>query len=271
MKCSSLSAGVLCALLGLVPSIAARADFVDELPALPITPAPLPSARPQTGRTPPPAGKSGVSQEPSAPDSSAGSTPAEGQKSTTAPSPAGAPTQSQKSTGGGLFNPDVAKHNTSAPISIQGDEVSASINQGKTSLTGNVVIQQDDTTMKSDVAEIFSKPGTTTPERAVAKGRVSILKRPNPRVPEIRALAEEIEYFIIERRVILKGKPKIWRGKELVQGEVIEMALDTGDIRIRSARSILDPSTQQAPKAKSGSKGTKGNNGGKSDAPRSVK
>ncbi len=140
---------------------------------------------------------------------------------------------------------DVVAHDSNAPISTQGDVLEGSLNKGKLILTGNVEIRQDDTLMKSDTAEVFSKAGTTTPERAVAKGRVSILKRPNPRVPEIRAVADELEYFVEDRRVILKGKPKIWRGKELLQGEVIELALDTGDIRIRSARSILDPRTQQ--------------------------
>ncbi len=123
---------------------------------------------------------------------------------------------------------DVVAHDSNAPISTQGDVLEGSLNKGKLILTGNVEIRQDDTLMKSDTAEVFSKAGTTTPERAVAKGRVSILKRPNPRVPEIRAVADELEYFV-----------------ELLQGEVIELALDTGDIRIRSARSILDPRTQQ--------------------------
>jgi len=158
---------------------------------------------------------------------------------------------------GGLFGAETVRHDTNAPISTSGDVLEGSLNKGKMTLTGNVEIRQDDTLMKSDVAEVFSKPGTTTPERALAKGRVSILKRPSPSVPEIRAVADELEYFVDERKVILKGKPKIWRGKELLQGEIMELALDTGDIRIRSARSVVDPRSQQDPKSPGRGSGSK--------------
>jgi lipopolysaccharide transport protein LptA len=141
---------------------------------------------------------------------------------------------------------DVLTHDNSAPIQTLGDELEGSLQKGRTRLKGNVVIIQGDAEMKSDEAEIFSLPNSTTPQRAVAKGNVRLLKRPNPKVPEIRGTADEIEYFVMGRRVILKGKPKIWRADELIQGEVIELSLDTGDVKIRSARSILDP--KNAPK-----------------------
>lgn len=252
--------------LALAGASRARADFVDELPDLPITPAPLPSATaaPEGGRKgnrlPPQGGASGgaPSQGNTGGAGNAGNAGGTGSTGNAGgdPGPASGGTSGSTASGGtsgstgsggaggGLFGSDVVKHDTQAPISTQGDVLEGSLNKGKMTLTGNVEIRQDDTLMKSDVAEVFSKPGTTSPERALARGNVSILKRPNPRVPELRAVAEELEYFINERRVILKGRPKIWRGKELLQGEVIEVALDTGDIRIRSARSIVDPRTQ---------------------------
>lgn len=225
---------------------AARADFVDELPQLPITPAPLPTAT-VGGRTDSESskanGRPGVDPAKKA-TPEAGAVPKPGAKpggaaASTSPSPAGG------GKGSGLFGSDAVKHDANAPIAWQGDDLEGSLGKGILLLKNNVEIRQDDTLMKSDTAELFSKPGTTTPDRAIAKGRVSILKRPNPRVPEIRAVADEIEYFVQERKVILKGQPKIWRGKELLQGEIMELALDTGDIRIRSARSVVDPKNAQ--------------------------
>jgi lipopolysaccharide transport protein LptA len=225
---------VVCCLPLLVAHVAV-ADFVDELPLLPVTPAPAASPAPRA-------------------KSSSGNTKVtpknEGKKTRKAeggnnPSAEQEPSAVAPSGKGGILGSDTMRHNTEAPISTQGDELEGSLNTGKMTLNGNVQIRQDDTLMKSDMAEVYTRPGTSTPERAVAKGRVSILKRPGPRVPEIRATADELEYFVQNRIVVLKGKPKIWRGKELLQGEVMELALDTGDIRIRSARSVVDPRSQQ--------------------------
>ena len=49
------------------------------------------------------------------------------------------------------------------------------------------------------------------------------------------------------RKVILRGKPKIWRGRELLQGEVIEVFLDTNEIKVRGARGVMDPSSGASP------------------------
>lgn len=230
--------GASCAILS-----AARADFVDELPQLPITPAPLPTAtavgRPEPTAVPQSGGTATPNPSPSPVSRSSG-----------LPSSQSLPKKEKNEAkgsegSGGLFGSDAVRHNSNAPIAWQGDDLEGSLGKGILYLKNNVEIRQDDTLMKSDVAELYSKPGTTTPDRAIAKGRVSILKRPSPLVPEIRAVAEEIEYFVQERKVILKGKPKIWRGKELLQGEIMELALDTGDIRIRSARSVVDPKNAQ--------------------------
>ena len=233
----------------------ARADFIDALPELALTPTPVP--------TPGGAGKSssGNPADKSAPTTKSGSGSTsgkkkQGQKPGTPASGlpnsenSGSPTSGSSSTGsasegGGLFGGDVTKHNANAPISTKGDILEGSLAKGKMTLTGNVEIHQADTVMNSDVAELFSKPGTTTPERAVAKGKVSIKKSPSPTVPEIRAEADELEYFVATRRVVLKGRPKIWRGQELLQGEVIEAELDTGEIKVRGARGVVDPKTQQ--------------------------
>ena len=231
----------------------ARADFVDALPELAATPTAAPSLAP-VSKTPgvrssekPNTGAKGAAQKKKSGQNAgtaAGtdSRPAEDQGEQIQPSSSESATSGS---GSGLFGSDVTKHNANAPIRTKGDTLEGSLAKGKMTLTGNVEIQQADTIMRSEVAEVFSKPGTTTPERAVAKGKVSIKKSPSPTVPEIRAVADELEYFVATRRVVLKGKPKIWRGQELLQGEVIEAELDTGEIKVRGARGVVDPKSQQ--------------------------
>lgn len=76
---------------------------------------------------------------------------------------------------------------------------------------------------------------------------MSLFKAANATNQELRAVASELEYFIRTRKVILKGKPKIWRGRELLQGEVIEVFLDTNEIKVRGARGVMEPASGNPP------------------------
>jgi lipopolysaccharide transport protein LptA len=133
------------------------------------------------------------------------------------------------------------EHNSGAPVSYSAQSLEGSLTKGRILLKGDVEIEQADAIMKSDVAEIFSSKDTSTPQRALAKGRVSLKKAATATAQELRAVANELEYFIPKRKVILKGKPKIWRGRELLQGEVIEVFLDTNEIKVRGARGVMEP------------------------------
>ncbi|MEN9809991.1 MAG: hypothetical protein RLZZ488_1558 [Pseudomonadota bacterium] len=134
------------------------------------------------------------------------------------------------------------EHNSGAPVSYSAQSLEGSLTKGRILLKGDVEIEQADAIMKSDVAEIFSSKDNSTPQRALAKGRVSLKKAATATAQELRAVANELEYFIPKRKVILKGKPKIWRGRELLQGEVIEVFLDTNEIKVRGARGVMEPS-----------------------------
>jgi lipopolysaccharide export system protein LptA len=74
---------------------------------------------------------------------------------------------------------------------------------------------------------------------------VTIVKTASPASPQIKANAEELEYFFETRKVILKGKPKILRGKEQIQGDIVEIYLDTGEVKIKGAQGVLDPKSKE--------------------------
>lgn len=152
------------------------------------------------------------------------------------------------------------EHNSAAPVNYSAQSLEGSMLNGRILLKGDVQIKQADAVMKSDVAELFSNRGTTTPQRAIAKGRVTLNKAATATSQELKALAAELEYFIPARKVILKGKPKIWRGTEWLQGEVIEVFLDTNEIKVQGARGIMEPnaSTPAASPATSGNSSSTG-------------
>lgn len=147
------------------------------------------------------------------------------------------------------------QHNGSAPVSYSAQSLEGSLSEGRVLLKGDVSIEQADALMKSDAAEIFSAKGTTSPNRAVATGRVSLFKAATSQSAELRAVANELEYFMPVRKVLLKGKPKIWRGRELLQGEIIEVFLETNEIKVRGARGVMDPSAVASPVGNSGGSG----------------
>lgn len=231
--------------------ISAHADF-DDVPvggeSAPVAPTPAPAAV-----APAPASPS--AQESSAPQSRPSSSTGSGKgASPTKPSgksstPAPAQGSATRNDGSGI------DHNTGAPVQYSAQSLEGSLTEGRVLLKGDVEIEQADAVMKSEVAEIFSAKGSTTPNRAVAKGRVSLFKSATAQSAELRAVANELEYFMPARKVVLKGKPKIWRGRELLQGEVIEVFLETNEIKVRGARGVMDPSTGASPVGNSGGSG----------------
>lgn len=136
-----------------------------------------------------------------------------------------------------------ATHNASAPVVYSADSLEGSLVLGQVRLEGDVKIEQANAVMKADKAEIFSDKETTTPKKAIARGHVSLFKSATADSDELRALAREMEYFIPTRKVILKGDPKIWRGPELLQGKVIEVFLDTNEIKVKGARGVMSSPT----------------------------
>ena len=240
---------ILCSLIALVAALfglqrVAFADFDDAPPA----PASDATRSPVSSPAPTPAVTPTASSSEAVPPSS---TPRAGSatgssKSGPAGKPAGkssttAPTQAGKSADSGI------DHNSGAPVAYSSQSLEGSLSQGRILLKGDVEIEQGDAIMKSDVAEIFSPKGSTSPNRALAKGRVSLFKSASAQSAELRAVASELEYFMSSRKVILRGKPKIWRGRELLQGEVIEVFLDTNEIKVRGARGVMDPSSGASP------------------------
>lgn len=241
LKSLLLAASFSVVQLGALPTTA-RADFDDVTP----TPEATTSSPPAVTPTVPVQGNSASSEAtPNAntnPARSSG-TPA-GTKST---APARGAGKANPSAGGSGTKQDAGlDHNSAAPVNYSAQSLEGSLTQGRILLKGDVEIQQADAVMKAEVAEIFSAKGSSAPQRAVAKGRVSLFKSATAQSAELRAVANELEYFMSNRRVILKGKPKIWRGRELLQGEVIEVFLETSEIKVRGARGVMEPSSSES-------------------------
>jgi lipopolysaccharide transport protein LptA len=155
---------------------------------------------------------------------------------------------------GGAFSTELGNHDSSAPVLFSGQHGDGSRTTGILNLVGDVVITQDDTTLKSNKAKIFSTPGNIpTPggsriQKAIATGNVNIFKKATASAPEIRATGDETELIVPSRILILRGKAKVWRTKEYLNGDTIKINLQTGDIDILRPEGTIDPKAMNHPK-----------------------
>lgn len=161
-----------------------------------------------------------------------------------------AQTQTQKKSesgqpGSGLFGEDVANHDSQAPVSYKALKM-VGVRGGVIELVGGVSISQDATSITADKAQVFPDPKTNKPVKAIARGNVKIKKKPTPQSPVLNAVAEEMEFFFDTKKAQLRGKPKIWRGKELIEGKVIDLDLVTGQAQIGAVSGVFDPEANKS-------------------------
>ncbi len=147
----------------------------------------------------------------------------------------------------GAFEQEVGNHNSDAPVYFSGKYGEGSRKTGILNLIGDAVIIQDDTTLKSNKTQIFSNPGSVPSsgksrvEKALAIGNVRIFKKVSLTAPEIKATGEEAELQVADRVLILRGKAKVWRAEEYINADIIEIHLNTGDIKLIKPVGTVDP------------------------------
>ena len=142
---------------------------------------------------------------------------------------------------------DLGAHDNNAPVYFSGNHGDGSRVKGILNLVGNVVISQDNATLKSDKAQIISLPGMLPStgggriQRAIATGNVHIVKKASGSSTEITATGNEVEFMVLQRILILKGKAKVWKASEYLNGDKIKINLNTGDVEIIRPEGIVDP------------------------------
>ncbi|MBI2876517.1 MAG: lipopolysaccharide transport periplasmic protein LptA [Candidatus Tectomicrobia bacterium] len=96
------------------------------------------------------------------------------------------------------------------PIQISSDEMLAYQEIQKFIFTGNVVTKRGDLTIHSDRLESFKDPKGN--DVIVASGNVKINQGGR------QASAEKAEFYEAERKIILKGHPRVWEKENVIQG-----------------------------------------------------
>lgn len=123
-----------------------------------------------------------------------------------------------------------------APIEIRSDELEV-IQEGgarRIHFQGSVRAAQEGVTLAADRLEAFYPDGARQPERLDASGSV--------RVEEValdrRMRCDTATYFRSEQRVVCRGHAEMEQEGDRVSGDVIEIELDTGRVRVRGGARV---------------------------------
>lgn len=145
---------------------------------------------------------------------------------------------------------DISKHNSNAPIYFEGNSADGSKKTGVLNLIKNVLIIQDDVTLKSEKAQLLSNPNSITEgsnshsnpiKQAIATGNVRIFKKSSALNPEIKATCDKVEFDMVKKILTLTGNAKVWRNSEYIHANAIEINLTSGDIHLTEPQGTVDP------------------------------
>jgi len=121
------------------------------------------------------------------------------------------------------------------PIDITASRMEMNTKEKKFEFKDNVVAKQADVTITCDELTAYYGKDSQQIERIVALGKVRIVQK------ERVASGERAEYDNIHRTLRLTGKPRVWQGTDVIEGEEIIVLLDEGKVQVKKAQAIYHP------------------------------
>lgn len=143
------------------------------------------------------------------------------------------------------------------PVRFESKGLQGSRDQGTIQLMEEVIVTQDDLRMESDKATVHFTQGSNEVQRVVASGNVKMFKTDPDTGKKIRAEANEVLFQNIERKLILKGNARLWRGEDLVRGKQITYEMNTGWVRADRVEGVVQPGDEAKPQSPSSSGGSR--------------
>lgn len=130
------------------------------------------------------------------------------------------------------------------PVNFEGDELSGVRHLGTVELHSNVRVRQADLYMQSDQAKVFFDQETDDVKKVEANGNVRMSKKDLKTGEMIRAQSEKVEFDALVQKITLIGKATLYRGKDVIKGEVIYYDLKTGWLKASKVKGVVQPENQ---------------------------
>ncbi|MFK7873138.1 MAG: lipopolysaccharide transport periplasmic protein LptA [Oligoflexales bacterium] len=124
------------------------------------------------------------------------------------------------------------------PIHYSSQNLRGTREAGLLELKTAVTVTQGSLKVTSDNAKIHFTEQEEM-ERVEALGHVKIHTIDPESGKKVRAHSDELTYHEQDRIITLSGHAKLWRGDDMLQGQVIQYNLDTGWIKVQKVKGQL--------------------------------
>ncbi|NDE13654.1 lipopolysaccharide transport periplasmic protein LptA [bacterium] len=128
-----------------------------------------------------------------------------------------------------------------APVQFESKALQAMKDQNRVMLKEDVIVTQGDFRLEADEATIYFDPVTREADKVIAIGRVKVFKSDPELKQRVKAECNEAVFHNQDRKMILRGNAKLWRGEDLVRGKQITYELDTGWIKADRVEGVVQP------------------------------
>ncbi len=128
-----------------------------------------------------------------------------------------------------------------SPVLFESKNLQAMKDQGEIVLKEEVIITQSDFRLEADEATIYFDQKTREAVKVIASGRVKAFKEDQDLKERVKAECHEAVFYSQERKMILRGNAKLWRGADLIRGKKIIYDLDTGRITAERIEGVVQP------------------------------
>ena len=128
-----------------------------------------------------------------------------------------------------------------SPVLFESKNLQAMKDQGEVVLKEEVIITQGDFRLEADEATIYFDQKTKEAVKVIASGRVKAFKEDQDLKERVKAECHEAVFYSQERKMILRGNAKLWRGADLIRGKKITYDLDTGRITAERIEGVVQP------------------------------
>lgn len=116
-----------------------------------------------------------------------------------------------------IFSPSYA---AKAVIDIKAQYLLLDENKGVSKYKGNVLFKKDSLTIKADTVTLFHKNKKL--DKAIITGSPADVQHQPDNEEQVHSQAENMEFFVHDDRLILKGNAFVIQGNQHFSGEIIE-------------------------------------------------
>lgn len=121
------------------------------------------------------------------------------------------------------------------PLQVDSRTLEARSDEGRVIFEGQVTARQGELTLQADRLEVLVDRETRAVLAVTARGSVRLQKG------DVLAAGDRAEYDAATGVVVLTGQPKVWRDRDVVEGERITLHLAENRSVVEGARAVLFP------------------------------